>query len=292
MIPIACSLLTTEIPDLPASTKAPGEPSVIPDTKVSPGEPTVPPITEVSPDEPTDPPTEPLPPLPDFDQVLTFGGGGAEWGCYEYPREPNSVSVSVSFGLTATLCMVLSNVDVSQPIQIELIQTGIGTMRLKSGDLTMDLNTMEVQWQENPSNSGVIDKWTNDGLLYIALPIWWPIIHSPGTWRITVFQRGSPIAFTDFTVDKAVGHPYINALDSRSKNEIVPAWGGSHGIHWISPNVHGNIEVVGIDFPPNLQYMFCCILKIMRSWIIALVHKQVVFSNPTGSIATELSATI
>ena len=32
LIPIACSLLTTEIPDLPASTKAPGEPSVIPET--------------------------------------------------------------------------------------------------------------------------------------------------------------------------------------------------------------------------------------------------------------------
>ena len=64
LIPIACSLLTTEISDLPAPTKASGEPSVIPITKISPGEPTA-------------PPTEPLPPLPDFDQVLTFGGGGA-----------------------------------------------------------------------------------------------------------------------------------------------------------------------------------------------------------------------
>ena len=71
---------------------------------------------------PTKTPTNtPLPPLPDFDDTISFGVGGGGGQCPGLDQTPNFVNLS-QHGQAITTCFWLSGFDLAQPFQISLSQ--------------------------------------------------------------------------------------------------------------------------------------------------------------------------
>lgn len=287
LIPIACSLPLIAAPDQPVSTKAPVDPSVVPITKTSPGEPTIHPSVEISPAEPTDPPAEPLPSLPDFNQVLTFGGGGAGFICEDlgYPESPNTISGTVTYGQHASLCMTLWGIDFGQPFRIELIAPD-GRVS-QSPNLRVNQSTGSVEWDGYPGFDGYAE-WTSDGKVFVSLVVWWPFTFSPGQWQISASGGGFQ-AYGDFWVAKEDGMPYLTAFDPRSEYEIMPAWSGP-SLHPLELKDNGAVDLIGIDFPTNTPVYVLLYREVVSPDYteFVLVLEQTVLSNPDGSLATEL----
>ena len=232
----------------------------------------------------------PLPPMPDFEEILTFGGGGAgQLGCdHGYPPTPNSISVSTTFGRHAILCVFLQNVNTAAPIQLNLTQYGGTGMVLRSNNLILDRGWHRAHW-DGFEAEGNIETWTRDSLIKFVLSVWWPVTLPAGDWRFTVSQVGGLQVSGDFRVSKQVDRSYINALDARSEQELTPD-NPFVAVQPLQLSDNGRVTVAGTDFPPDVPVYI--LLYHEKDKFISeydLIEKKIMISSHSGSIAGELS---
>jgi hypothetical protein len=226
----------------------------------------------------------PLPPMPDFKTILTFGGAGAaEWGCPndQYPSVPNTIHVMGNYEKNVFLCIFVRGIDPAKPMKVSLSQIGGDSITLISKNAMFDRNGEAILWEES-LHKGVINKWTADGSVFFTLVIWWPVTLPSGSWRITVYQEGGFRVAEDVPILKVRGKAYLDVLDSNARLGVLPAshWLGGHLLHL---NGKGNVDVYGTDYPPNTP-VYLILYRTDR-----LVQKKVVISDGAGSISTELS---
>ena len=223
----------------------------------------------------------PLPPLPDFDDVISYGGGGGGPLC-TYPRVPNQINISpLVLGSTGwRLCLMLSGINFNQPFQLMLSHPG-GPTILKSRNLSFDLNNNSVLWEGFPGKPGVIETKTSDGTVALEILIWWPDIFSEGVWRITVMQ-GQFRAHGDYQVAQSI--PIISSLDRRANQEIMPAFSGTHQ--------SGYLDVTGWNYSPNMPVYVLLYRDISTPsdelMDFKLTRKQIVISDAHGALSVRL----
>lgn len=231
----------------------------------------------------------PLPPLPDFDEVLSFGGGGggSPVGCEKYPSKPNRVQVYPNFGREADFCFTLTNIDSKAAFQLNLLQLNGGALSLSLGNLTLDRKSKTVLWNKT-RNGGRIDQWTKSGTIQFIVRVWWPISLPPGNWRLTISQSGSLLASTDFSIFPQTNQPYINVVGIRSNRELapIPPFASPFIEHPIDM-VPGHLEVFGIGYPSDtLVYV---LLYRSNGGSFLLIDKEAWLSDHSGNVIGEFT---
>jgi hypothetical protein len=226
----------------------------------------------------------PLPPMPDFNEILTFGGAGAgDWGCAgtQYPSVPNAINMLESFGQNVFLCVFARGIDITKPMTISLSQIGGNATTLVSQNLMFDRNGEAILWEQSLQN-GIITEWKADGSVFFTVVVWWPAALSSGSWRVTVYQEGGFRASTDIPILKVSGKAHLDAMDPYARQAVLPGahWAGGHSVHL---NGNGNVDVYGVDYPPNTP-VYLILYRASK-----LVQKEVVISDSTGTISAELS---
>jgi hypothetical protein len=226
----------------------------------------------------------PLPPMPDFDEVLSFGGGGAgNWGCSEseYPSVPNAIRVIGNFGQNVFLCVFVRGIDSAKPMKVNLSQMGGDSITLTSKNLMFDRNGEAVLWEES-LDKGIINRWKADGSIFFTLAVWWPVTLPSGPWRVTVYQEGGFRISEDFQISKENQKAYIDALDPHAREEVIPGspWAGNHMLHL---NRNGNLDIYGLGYSPNTPVYLLLYLD------NKLVQKKVVVSDGSGTISDEFA---
>ncbi len=160
-----------------------------------------------------------LPP-PDFDQLLTFGGGGGDAPCLYVPnRSLPAVEGSTAFGdyyggRAAILCIWGAPFGV--PLDIYL--TSPNRQTVLKGSAVVEPSTSKVKWQgkELAIGSGGAANLGSTTAMYLSL--WWPAQLEPGTWQVQVLWPGDGV-FGSFTA-KTGNSPQLSMMDPRAMNEL------------------------------------------------------------------------
>jgi hypothetical protein len=239
----------------------------------------------------------PLPPLPDFAEVITLAVGSGGGPCIGADRTPNSITVNGGAQYVFA-CLWLKGIDIDQPFIVSLSQPdNPNGEHFASPNLFFDSNGT-IRWegyQEWRTNIG----WEiNNGLLNLADFGVRPSIRlSPGRWRFSIVQKGSAfgevwsdfqVSGPDLQVPDQERHPDIKVV-TRPNSELTPLepYGGSAVL---VPKENGGLDVLGKDFPPNTPIYILLYRSIPgTSNDYQLVSKQTVVSDSLGSIITELS---
>ncbi|HEX9840769.1 MAG TPA: SH3 domain-containing protein [Anaerolineales bacterium] len=210
--------------------------------------------THIPTSTPTNSPTNtpintPLPPLPDFEQVLTFalGGGGACEG--DPKKQPNIRVLFVNPGYRAIICF----------------RDIFGSLR--------------IDWYAPDGRifTSIIDA-ASSGEFFFR----WPLSLPSGQWRLHAYGNGFS-EYVDFSVPtENISRPYISAIDPRSVNEI-------NYPDSMPLKRNGNLDVIGLNYPAKTPIYLLVYHTSPTSGEYRLVHKRSVLSDPNGSIATELS---
>jgi hypothetical protein len=193
------------------------------------------------------PTNTPLPPLPEFEQVITFlaGGGGGE--C-DYPKSPNMINVpSARYGRYAQFCMTILGMEFDEPFYLQL--TAPNGKTYTSPAIWLDQETKDLLWDGYPQSFSGYASWSGNGILYAGILIWWPSSLSEGQWQVQAYSdrfRATGV----FSIAQQAGKSYINAIDSRYENQIMPGNNFS-GRHPLMPKGNGGVDVFGRGFPAD-----------------------------------------
>jgi len=276
----------------PSSTLLPtNTPSVTP-TKIVTNTPTDMPTSTPTNTRTSTPTKTPLPPLPDFEDVLSFSPGSGGGVCPGVDSTSNSIQI-MQLGQHIYGCFWLWGIDFNKPFQFFLSQVdNPNGVYLKSPNLYFDSNNGKMQWEGYPIwdefGHGYGD--SNGALFVYDFGVWSPVPLSPGQWRFSVVQKGSTFGefWSDFWVEKEDIHPSISAVNSLAKTEVMPL--GLSTRHLLGLKDNGKIDVIGADFPPNTPIYVLLYRKLSSlTGEMVLISKQVVQANSYGSITTELS---
>jgi SH3 domain-containing protein len=282
-LPTRIGLVTfTPLPTLYDNASSPG--AAVPPTATVPSSTFTPSLT-------------PLPPLPDFAEVISFSLGSGGGPCIGADRTPNSITVNGE-GRFVFACFWLEGIDINQPFIVSLSQPDDPNGdHFESPRLFFQSNGT-VRWegyQEWRTNTG----WEhNNGLLNLAdFGVRTSISLFPGRWRFSIIQKESAFGevWSDFQVSGPASqspdqerHPNIKVV-TRPNSELTPLepYGGSAVL---VPKENGGLDVLGKDFPPNTPIYLLLYRSIPgTSNDYQLVSKQAVVSDSLGSIITELS---
>jgi len=290
LVILACNMPGSEPPQAATTPDATSSvpPANTPYSSLTPGiSPTQPLVASITlTNEPAYTPTyTPLPPLPDFEDVLTFGGGGGGPPCIQ-SNTPNTItSPNVTYGKFSLLCMVILGMDFNKPFRLQL--TAPNSKVYISPHLLLNQSTKAVQWEGYQGFAGYAG-WSGNGILYVSIDTWWPSSLSEGQWQVQAYGSNF-LATGSFSVTKRTGRPYITAADSRSETQIMPGTSGS-GLHPVRLKDNDRIDVTGSDFPANTE-----IYVLLYRYIASLpekaefIQKLSVISDSAGLIKTELS---
>jgi len=228
----------------------------------------------------------PPPSLPEFDDVLTFGGTGGIGEC-DGIDAPNtiyipSVGPRVGFENSTHLCMTFLGMDFNKPFHLRL--TAPDGKKYISPELFLNQNIKKIQWDGYQGFGGDAE-WSGNGILYVGISIWWPQTYSEGQWKAEAY--GENFLATGYLLfAREAEKPYIMAADSRAETQVMPA--SYKGLHPIALNGHGKVEVVGEMFPPHSN-----IYVLLYNYIsssprkVKLFQKLSVISDSSGSIKAE-----
>jgi len=244
---------------------------------------------EIMPTEilPTEPPVaaNPVIPIPDFDEILQFGGGGAGPPfCWAYPTDGGSISIEQSVD-ELNLCVFLENVRTAAPIQLTIEHTDGTGITLTSNGLILDHGIYSVH-SDGFGPGGPIQGWTADGDVKFAIPIWWPQTLPSGNWNITVSQANGPSAHGQYYFKKPVEESYISGLDASSEEEIRYN-DYEVGSQPLQLTDNGGLIVSGGNYPANTP-VYILVYDSPYSEP-ALVEKTAMLSDDTGAIFGELA---
>ncbi len=253
--------------------------------------PTAVPIPSNSPIPPTETAPATLPPLPNFDEVITFGAAGGGFACdaSEFPPDPGTISVAnLEYGRAGYLCATISGTVTTGEFILGL--TGLDGIT-REAILRYDTGANKVDWQAFPG-WGLPVESIGTGVIHLSIGIWWPISYPRGSWQVTIngYVDGFSASGT-FEVRKEMGRPYIAAIDPRSDMTVMPGSpvnGG--GLHPLKPKDNGSIDVAGTDFPRNVPvYLLVYRFPTHFAFEAQFVQKQMVYSDQFGSFRTELA---
>ncbi|MBI5935255.1 MAG: SH3 domain-containing protein [Chloroflexi bacterium] len=233
-----------------------------------------------------------LPRLPDFQEVITFAGGGGAGPCYFEGRPPFFLDVHTLDNRTLFASFRLGGIDVAKPFQLILFQPDSPNgVSLSSPYLLADLATQDIHAAEYIKNYKFGDLCGySDGILSWDIKVWSPIILSPGKWRFSVEQKESAFGVfsSDFWVQENTD-PEICVLSSGPKTELVGQLSSYHPYHLVIPKEIGKVDVNGINFPLNAPVYVLLFQKIDVSDKWELLQKHLVQANREGSFAIEFS---
>lgn len=247
---------------------------------------------------PTERPTStftntPLPPLPDFQDVITFASGAGGGPCMEQEYAPNYLDVWVSpNGERFNICYWLWGMDLQQPFQIVLTQPGISNgAYLHTAKLFFD-SSGKVLGKGFPTQT-YFGYWNvlNTGTLAGYFNIQTPTRLAPGVWRFSIVQDSG--RFGMVSVDSQVEedrYTFITVHSNRPADELLPASGAFNPYKLILPGDDGNIDVSGENFPANTPIyvlLYRSIPDSLNEWM--LIEKRSVLSDVNGSIHAELT---
>lgn len=221
------------------------------------------------------------PPLPDFPDVLTFGGGGGGADCERagFPPGPYAVSMlEVDVGAAGTFCATIWRPS-GGAFRLELISPA-GPI-LSSPDLVHNSSSRFVDWPGYPG-FGVPAQRTSDGTVFAQFTVWWPLNWPLGEWRAHVYG-GESIADLIFWAVRDSSHPSLMALDERTDRALMPSTGA---VHPLRPNADGSVDVLGLDYPPKTQVFL--LLYRMSDYQATLAQKMGALSNDYGSVHARL----
>jgi hypothetical protein len=222
------------------------------------------------------PSSTPLPPIPDFDQVVNFGGGGGGRPAI-YPGFSPSMSVFME-PLNPAATLYLWGVRFNLPFQLQLISPD-GRV-FQSTDIWVENSTGEIQWEGYQAFLGGANMAANPR--YVSLLIWWPNNFPSGQWHISASGDGLQ-ASTDFIVEARNG-PSLDVLDTRPSNEIIPFY-GRHPAH-----EDGTGDLVGLNYHPNIPVYLLLYHESPAVYLqFELLNKQVVVSDSNGTITAKLA---
>jgi hypothetical protein len=223
----------------------------------------------------------PLPPLPDFEEVLSFGGGGGDAPCLYIPdKSLPATEGGTAFGAyflprTAILCIWGAPFNV--PLQVSMTSpSGQTTLR---GSVQVESATDKVLWlgQNLRESSSLATRLDNTTAIFLSL--WWPGSLESGVWNVDVQWSGGKISGT-FTAETRI-HPEVSVVDSRSSNMVLP--GRCHTIL-----DYQNIEAVGENFPSN-SLAYILVYKSTGEYGDArLIGTQSAQADVSGYFATQL----
>lgn len=228
---------------------------------------------------PTRTPTNtPLPPLPEFDDVLTFGGGGGGGQCGVPPSLPPALEVN-QFNNVLALCMW--GVNFGLPFEITFYAPDgriAGPIKL-----LVDRRASKVNWHGYHQDEF---SFIADGT-FAEIEIWWPIDYPTGQWRACAYGGGLE-AGTDFTVQKNASPPYIAALDPRPWNEITPGV-ITDGLHMLRLKNNRRVDMLGLGYPANSTiYLLTYRKTTPTSQDFTLMTTQAAYSDFSGKVTAEL----
>ncbi len=240
--------------------------------------------TQTPADQPTAVPTvpggvtdTPLPPLPDFQQLVTFGigGGGGPGPCAEYQNTAPAIVVLIDQSAqSAILC--LSGVLYDRPFQLKLISPD--GRSLQSNNIRLNQATGDVEWSGYQGFFASAD--STGGSPSMTLSIWWPNSLPAGQWHISASSNGFQ-AESDFSVERTPG---IVVLDTGFGNEIIP----STERHRHPFKANGHADVLGLNYPAHTP-VYVLLYHQLTPIDFALVDAQAIVSDGNGSISTELA---
>ncbi|MBI5935254.1 MAG: hypothetical protein HY867_16255 [Chloroflexi bacterium] len=223
-----------------------------------------------------------LPPLPDFDELVTFGGGGGGGECGVPPSLPPALEVH-QYNNVLVLCMW--GVNFGLPFEI--------TFNAPDGriagpiKLLVDQRTGKVKWQGYHQDDFLaIADWGNNGT-FAEVQIWWPIDYPTGQWQAVAYGEGLQ-ASDYFQVQKESSHPYIAALNPRPWNDITPGI-IDRGLHMIQLKGNRKVNMLGLGYPLNsIVYLLTYRGNTPSSQDFILIATQAVHSDFNGSFTAEL----
>lgn len=239
-------------------------------------------VTPIPSDEP-----EQVIPIPDFDEILTYAGGGAgPVQCDSYPPEPGGILVEPPEGDDqAVLCVYLAGIQSAAPIRIFLENSDTNSYR-ETSDLILDRGLNSVHWSTFV-DEGTIEGWTQEGNVRIALSIAWPATLDPGTWIITALQAGRTLASGEFQYSRPQGSSYVQVLNDDSPWELTPGnyFDSAQSLHL--PEDRG-LSVYGDGYPPDVPVYI--VLYQQEDVQYSLVQAWAMVANNLGGIYGEIEA--
>jgi hypothetical protein len=228
-----------------------------------------------------------LPPVPDFEELLSFGAGGGGGFCNGIDYAPNDARVSQT-NKAIWLCLYLRKIKFSQPFNITLMRLGDGTIMF-TPDLRLNQENKTLTWTGYQESNGSA-AWTSDGTLnFYNVGIWWPQYFSAGQWRLSVVQNNT--AFKGFSMDFKVEEdfsPRIDMVGATSMVEIIPNYYNMFFSHPLKLKANGRADLIGRGFPSNAIVYILLYENQPPPKNLRLVHKYAVMTNSNGSISSEV----
>jgi hypothetical protein len=244
-------------------------------------------------------------PLPDFEQVLNFAGGGAGGGdegwCDPAHTPHDAVTTSFTTSVTeivadygsAYFCLPVAGIDLAQPFHLQL--TSPDGKQYSSPDLWLNQHAggVDILWDEYAEIRLPFGfaNWENDNLAFVSLPVWWPSSYPEGQWHVKSYGNGFSIIGDILAYKKKHEKPYIFAYDSRLDAEIMPTPSIQYPltIHFVKLNSNGKLDVAGRGYPPN-TVIYIVLYEHTAGVELRLIDKSYTVSDSMGSISTELDS--
>ncbi len=289
----------TEAPTVTATaTQAPTTTS----TRMATTIPTMPPTATLTitliPTSTGTPTNTPLPPLPDFSEALSFGGGGGCGRCgvgYCYENQNPALSASV-FGTSIKewndpsersgyLC--LYGVTPDLPFTVRLVSPD-GRIVLRSDFI---YHSGEFSW-DGYSVQGYVVPATTQGLINAELEIFWPVGFPLGIWQI--YSEGAGLqAQGNFDATRVIGDQVnrvqeVSISEPLAQSKVLPAYQG-----FVPDANTGTLDIDGAGFMPNSSVYVLVYQRTDRVTGLSgitwdLKNKQRVNANEHGWISAKI----
>ena len=226
-------------------------------------------------------------PLPDFDEILIFaGGGGGAFPCPDFhTSEPGDIQIELpERDDRVFLCISLAGVRTPAPVKVAIEHAGGSGIVLESSELILDRGKHSVHWSGFEEEGGIL-AWTQEDTVRFALSIWWPATLPEGDWTVTAVQEGGPRAAGEFHYSRLEESSYIHALDEHSEQELLPHE-VSFWSHYLPLTDRGDLRVSGGGYPPDEPVYI--LLYDKRDYQYFLIHAAVLMSDSQGSVDGEI----
>ncbi len=252
-------------------------------------------------------------PLPDFEEVLNFAGGGAGGNDSEGWCDPSMTShdtittvwplSGVRYGKYSAFCIPIVGANLAKPFYLQLTSPNGRVYTSPSLWANQGEWWANVMWngyfgvgESGLGEFGFVD-WAKDDLLFVSLPVWWPLTYPEGQWHAEAYGDGFSVTgdiwvTKEMDNDNQMCNPCLNAYDARSETEIMPVPVQKRVIRYDHPvrlNSNGKLDVIGNDFSAN-TVIYIVLYHKTSGTELRLVDKYYTVSDSTGSIGMEIDA--
>ncbi len=235
-----------------------------------------------------------LPPVPDFEAVLSYGGGGGggDPGCSSDPGIRPALTIEPEdFRLTENYIELCLWGAVKPGVSFRVGLISPEGRKFLSHALSAD-SDWNLQWEGYPGVDELVMSYVQpSGDAGIAVS--WPADLPEGIW-----QASASIGNTELTAQaliKRSGKPSISAIHPGTGTEILPALVAAYSLPFrpLPFLNNGPVDVRGVNYPINtpvfvLLYKSDTPTNPINYIHLRLVHQQTVLSDAQGKVNTQL----